>query len=38
MPPQRQNLAKCKIIQTTGIVEEMKVRDVETENSVKNKD
>jgi hypothetical protein len=38
MPPQRQNLAKCKTIQTTGIVQEMKVRDLETENSVHNKD
>ena len=38
MPQQRQNLAKCKIIQITGIVEEKKVRDLETENSVQNKE
>jgi hypothetical protein len=38
MPPQRQNLAECKTIQTTRIVEEMKVRNLETENSVQNKD
>jgi hypothetical protein len=38
MSPQRQNLAKCKTIQTTGTVEEMKVTDLEIENSVHNKD